>query len=493
MCTTRLGGWWIVPLLSAVSLAATSSDLRLIEAAKNEDTVAVRALLKQGVDVSAVWGDGATALHWAAHWDNQEIADLLIRAGANVNAANDLGITPLWLAGTNGSTPLIATLLKAGADPNLVPSTGGTPLMLVSRRGNAEATNLLLAHAANVNAKESSHGQTALMWAVAQQRTEVVRVLLRHGADVRARSNTWRQVAVICCPAFNGDADGIVEVDQGGFTPLLFAARYGDLDSARLLLEAGASVDDTAPAGSTALVVAAHSGHGSLAAFLLDEGADPNADGAGYTALHAAVLRGDLDLAKALLLRGADPNARLANGTPARRSAGDFAFHKSLVGATAFLLAATFLEVDIMHVLAATGADTLATLPNGTTPLLAAAQADGVRGRARIKGATGQLDQLTLEAVKLAIDLGSDVTATNQAGDTALHIAAAKKVNAVIQLLADRGANLDVKNKNGRTPLAMATMARELPKGAFDIGAVPIAAGGRNSTADLLRQLGATQ
>src|SRR5262249_50058245 len=156
-----------------------------------------------------------------------------------------------------------------------------------------EAVKALLAHGANVNAAETAHGQTALMWAASNAHAAVVQALIEGGADVNARAKVDRVLVM------KGNRPDYV--DAGGSPALLFAARRGDNESASLLLTAGASVNDTTPDGTSVLVFAAHSGPGSLAAYLLDKGANPNADGSGYTALHAAVLRGDLRLVKDLL------------------------------------------------------------------------------------------------------------------------------------------------------------------------------------------------
>src|ERR1700681_4587789 len=163
------------PLLVLVSSLAVAGDLRLVEAARNQDREAIRALLQQHVEVNASQGDGATALHWAAHWDDPVMADLLIRARADVDAPNDLGVTPLALA---SSSAMVAKLLAAGANPNSVASSGESPLMTAARTGNAEMVSALLEHGADVNAKERVRGQTALMWAASQQHPEIVRVLL---------------------------------------------------------------------------------------------------------------------------------------------------------------------------------------------------------------------------------------------------------------------------------------------------------------------------
>ena len=317
MRVRHLAGW-LVLLWPAVSLAASANE-RLVAAVRNGDTALVRALVEQGIDVSAPGGDGATALHWAAYADDVETADLLIRAGAGVDATNDLGVTPLWVACTNGSADMVARLLEAGANPNVAPATGGTPLMRAVRTGNADAVESLLTAGADVNASEGARGQNALMWAVTQHHPSVARMLIERGADLEARTSVSRQLVLTCCQENNTDGNGSIWIEQGGFTPLLFAARLGDRDAAGLLLAAGAHVDVATPGGTTALVVAAHSGHGALAALLLENGADPNAAGAGYTALHAAVLRDDPDLVEALLAYGANPNARLLRGTPARR------------------------------------------------------------------------------------------------------------------------------------------------------------------------------
>jgi ankyrin repeat protein len=272
---------------------AAAADARLVEAVKNRNRVAALALLKQKVDVNVAQGDGATALHWAVHWDDAQLADLLIRAGASVNAANDLGVTPLALACGNGNAEIAEQLLKAGANANAV-SAGEPVLMTAARSGNVAVVSALIARGADVNAKDSSRGQTALMWAVAHRHPEVVRVLIAYGADIQARSRI-DDLVVQRGSRYGGVVSreravserAVVTAPQGGSTPLLFAARSGDLASARLLVAAGVDVNDAAPDGTSALVLASHSGHGALAAFLVDKGADPDAAGSGYTACGA--------------------------------------------------------------------------------------------------------------------------------------------------------------------------------------------------------------
>ena len=491
-----LGCWFIVTLFAAGTLGAAGADLRLIEAVRNQDREAVRALLKQKVDVKATQPDGATALHWAAYRNDQETADLLLRAGASVNAQNELGATPLWLASVNGNAAMIDRLLKAGANPNVSLLEGETPLMTAARTGNVEVVKLLLANGANVNARERSRNQTALMWATTQQHTEVVRALVENGADVAARSEV-RSRRINTGGQGGGGADdrynppGVRNEEQGGYTPLLFAAQQGVVETAKVLLDAGADVNDTAPNGASVLVVAAHSGHGPLAAFLLDKGADPNAAGAGYTALHAAILRADGDLVKALLAHGADPNVPVMKGTPVRRASTDWALNSTWIGGTSFWLAAKFADAAMMRRLAAGGANPLTGMEDGTTPLIAAIGTGLGDRRARGVGNNVPVDDPdaergVLEAVTVAVELGGDVNAATTNGDTPLHSAASAGLASVVQFLADKGAKLDAKNKRGQTPLA-AALARRPTQGGNNADA------DRKSTVDLLRKLGAPE
>jgi ankyrin repeat protein len=486
--------------LAAVSGSAQRRDLRLVDAAERRDPAAVQSLVKQKADVNAVQPDGATALHWLAHWDDVPTAELLLKSGANVNAANDAGVTPLALACENGSAAMVDALLKGGANPNATLLSGETPLMTAARSGNVAAVKALIARGANVNAKESTHGQTALMWAVSNQHPLVVQTLVENGADVHARSDV-RPRAVHTGNRFGdrGESKGAMTMDLGGFTPLLFAARQGDIESGRILLGAGASANELAANGASALVVAAHSGEGAFAKLLLERGADPNAAAAGYTALHAAVLRGDAELVKALLARGADPNAAIAKGTPSRYYSKDWALNgTSLAGATPFWQAARYGDVPIMRALAAAGANTRFTMADGVTTLMAAVAANNGFGtgdrRERYIGpgdiapTPEENERLTREVAAVAIELGADVNAAAaQSGDTALHLAASQALDSVVQLLVDKGANLEAANKRGLTPLGAAVVPR--PRNPLQIDGPDR----RKSTAELLRKLGAKE
>lgn len=491
--------WQVIAmLLSATTLGASGADRQLLEAAKHDDAVAVRALLTKGVDVNARTGDGATALHWAAYRNNHELAALLVRAGAAVNTSNDLGVTPLWVAATTRSTAAMELLLNAGADPNIVPPTGETPLMIASRTGNVGGVQRLLARGANVNAKEATRGQTALMWAVADRHPDVVRALIEGGADLHARTLTSRRYMLLCCAEYNLDVrSGAAWIEHGGFTPLLFAARQGELESARHLLNAGANVNDRAADGTSALALAALSGQRTLAALLMEHGADLDAADAGFTALHAAVVRRDLTLAKALVARGANLNARLTKATPARRMHSDYAFEKALIGATPFMLAAKEGEAEFMRALAAAGADVTVGLADGSTPLMVAAEGrQGSKNSPSLTIVAGQEvnrrpERHALDAVKVVLELGGQVNAANQAGDTALHIGALKRFGTVIRWLAEHGAKLDATNAEGNTPMAVALRPLAGPRGTLVASQGIIVIDEGPEIAGLLRQLGA--
>jgi len=411
---------------------AAAASPPLVDAAKARDWDAVRELIAAGADVTARAPDGATALHWASYWDDSEAAALLVRAGADARARNDLGATPLWLASLNGSAPMVRLLLDAGADPNAALLAGESPVMTAARTGGAEALELLLAAGGDPNAR-GSRGQTALMWAASQGHHAAVRVLLRHGADVHARSDTWSQAMAVPPHA---DPANQQSVPHGNDTPLLFAARVGDVESARLLIDAGADPNDADAWGVSATTYAAHSGFHDLLELLLEHGADPDAQGAGFSPLHVAVMRRDVDMARTLLEHGAEPDARLENWTPTRRASADWSIHPSFVGATAFWLAARLGDPEMMRLLAEHGADPLFVhevsyvgasgtfgagwFTEATTALMAAAGMGGPRGAGGyIDAPADQAAALRLEAARLAIELGVDPEARDPDGRSA--------------------------------------------------------------------------
>ena len=460
----------------------------IIEAVKSGDLETTRSLIAEGADVNAPQGDGATALHWAAHRNDLAGATLLIEAGADVNAANALGATPLWLAAINGSADMVERLLDSGGNPNVSLNMGETPLMTASRSGSLPTVQLLLEHGADVNAAELERAQTALMWAVAQQHGDVARVLIQNDADLYARTEVWYQLENT---AGNTNTSGNFRMAHGGSTPLLFAARNGDVETARVLVDAGADVQDTEASGASALVIAAHSGHGALGMYLLGQGADPNVSGAGYTALHAAVLRSQVELVESLLDHGADVNAVVEHGTAGRRFSADYSIRSQLIGTPAIWLAAKYGEVEILRTLAEHGADLF--LMHSNMSLLHVAMGNSGSGienrRDRIGNAPLDLaeeERRTLELARILVDLGVDVNATGRRGDTALHDAVRKRFASVVEFLVGRGADVNAVNGRDQTPLVLAETVQTIP-----------ASNGLRSTrpeiAELLRRLGATQ
>jgi ankyrin repeat protein len=439
-------------LLTLAGFLCAADRPAISEAARGGDHAALHALLEKKADVNAVEGDGSTALLWASYRDDVEAARLLLHAGAKVNLANDLGATPLWAAAQNGSVAMAKLLLEAGANPNAALSLGETPLMVASRVGQAELAELLLAHGAHPNA-HAARDQTALMWAVAQKHPEVVKVLLAHGVDFRAQSAVWTEVMAV--PP-HGYLPYNRAIPHGGETALMFAARIDDLASAKLLVAAGASVNDQDAWGISATTLAAHSGFLDVVDFLLDKGADPNRAESGFTALQIAIMRRDEKMAADLLDHGADANAPLKTWTPTRRSSHDWFFHPAMIGATPFWLAARLDEPEMMRLLLKHGADPRFVQHSDymaekqkkkretTTALMAAVGMGG--GAEWFPVASTEREALALEAAKIAVESGVDVNATDTDGRTALDAAEKLRYQGVISFLTEKGAHAAATN-----------------------------------------------
>lgn len=467
------GMMWVLPLLALAGLGAGGSrETALIEAAKNGDTTALRASLQQKVDVNATLADGSTALHWAAHRNDVVAVDLLIQAGANVKAANRYRVTPLTLAAENGNASVAERLLKAGADANAASPTGETPLMTAARTGNRETVKLLLAYGAGVNARESTRGQTALMWAAANGNAGAIRVLVENGADLKARSHGPAS-ATNAAPvkAVSGYRDYSRKDRMDAFTPLLFAVYDGHVEAVQALLESGASVNETTETGMSALVLAIINAHWELAGMLLDKGADPNAAGQGWNALHQLARSRTLsigqfphpvptgrmsssELARKLLLHGADVNARMTKDMK-----DGFRGRANRIGATPFWLATKGGDLEMMRLFMAHGADVTVKTATNATALMMAAGVDMFYPE-EDSGTTEDAEQ----ALQLALQVGAgEVNAVNNRGETALHGAANRESPLMVQLLVDRGAKLDAKNKGGLTPLDICNGSRNGP------------------------------
>ena len=398
--------------------------------------------------------------------------------------------------------------------------------MTCSRTGNREAVKSLLVHGADVNARENERGQTALMWAVAQKHSEVAGALVEHGADLQARSAT---LPLYTPKMINKSSGAVIEFYsknvyfpkvKGGFTPLMFAGQAGGVDSARILLAAGADVNAATPDDGSALVLASSNGREKLALFLLEKGADPNAtDGYGLTALHWALQEGIValfsrphltdrfwvhpnmpELVRALLAHGADPNARITRDLLPydiqrfSRARGNSLPQVGLTGGTPFLLAAAAADLDAMRVLVKGGSDPKVATEEGTTPLMVAAG----MGTDRSSTITKEQQKNFLEAVKLTRQWGSDVNAVTLGERTALHGAALYGLTELVQFLAQEGADLDARDMYEQTALSIAMadpdglVYRHLKDHNPDDRFRRRRGGPHQETVDLLLKLGAT-
>ena len=503
MSAKQIALWGTAWLLCAAG-PAPAGDASLADAAEIMDREGIRALLEQPADVNTAQVDGMTALHWAARHDDLETAKLFVRAGADVSAANRYGVTPLTFACTNGNPEMVELLLDAGADPNTTLPGGETALMTAARTGRLGPVKALLARGADPRSTvhgmgrqdgvgasaflvrmddptifdfETKAEQTALMWAAAEGHAEVVGELIQAGAEFRTTLSS-------------------------GFTPLLFAVREGHMDVVKTLVKAGADIsegieshtdwrhlgyDARLKPGARPLHVAVENGHFELATYLMEAGADAGAaDPTGYTALHAMIAArrvppGDLNpppeptgnmtslqfVAK-LAAHGANLNARIHTARPTYP---DIA--RPRIEMTPFLMAAETADVGLMKTLADLGADPALTNEDDNTAVMLAG---------RMTGTTEEV----LATMDLALDLGVNIDAVNHNAETAMHLAAYRDRPEIIKFLAEKGAGIEVwnrENKYGSTPLAIAVgyrrprSFRPQPEAEAAIREVMIAAG----------------
>jgi len=447
-------GCYVLALLLFVqSFAAASSDIA--DAVMNRNKDVVRSLLQKKVDVNGTQVDGTTALHWAVRADDLETADLLIRAGANVSAANRDGVTPMQLAAVNGTAPMIEKLIKAGANPNASLSKfGDTALMLAARTGKLDGVKLLLDNGAQVNAIETWGGTNTLMWAVSERHLDTVKMLIDHGAAVNIRSyfvpSAHGRGFEGATPEPPNPKQAVDELAGGWLTPLMFAAREGDLEIAKTLVAAGADLNAIAGDGKDALGLAIFNGQYELASYLIDNHVDVNhADAQRFTPLFWAVDRRNMELGtngfpwtvttdplpliKKLLDAGANPNA-VVNNTPRGRNRNA---SPRIVFASALHRAAFAGDLELSKVLLAHGADPHAVSSDRESMLEAAA------GLALIPGY--QLSRPNAERVelsKLLVELGEDVNWADAYGITPLMAAANLGNTPLVQYLVDQGADL---------------------------------------------------
>jgi len=494
--------WIVVAVLAASSIAAAAEN-PLLEAAERGNRAAALQLLAKGADPNVPGADGTTAIMLAASNDDIELVRALIKARANVTLKNEFGTSAITEAAIIGSAPIIEALLKAGADPNTRNPEGETPLMAVARTGKVEAARRLLDAHADVNAKETWGGQSALMWAAAQSQPEMVRLLVSRGADVNARGvvRQWER-KIITEPRPK-------DMNKGGFTPLLYAAREGCVACARELIAGKADPDLEDPDRVTPLNMALLNLHFEFAAYMIKAGADvdkwdlygrspvymaadvntlPTKGNGAVAVIPSEDSLSALEVGRLLLEAGANPNLQLKRRPPYRDVPQDRGGDTILAqGATPLLRAARAGDAPFVALLLKNKA--LVDLPSkeGVTPLMAAA---GVEFGTRVTRGRNRTNEGVLATMKLLLEAGADINArmvtdSRRAGEysaaataaarsgrggrasqvpspsavpdqTALLGAAERGFTPLVKFLAENGADLGAKDASGRTALDLA-------------------------------------
>jgi ankyrin repeat protein len=473
----RICGLAVLAILALGATAGASSDARLAAAVKSGDRALVQSLLKQSerTEVNTRDAEGMTALNWAAYQDDLDLVKRLIAAGADVTTPNRGGGTPLHQACNFSDPALIDVLLKAGADANAVRDEGDTPLLIAAHVGNPEVAKLLLSHGAKVDTRDGWYGETPLMIAVAEDRAEFTKVLVDHGADVNTASTTFK---------FNHrrlvDATTGIDPVNGGFTPLLFAARQGAMEAAQVLIAAGADLNTGDPEyGYTPLMLSLYNWHTDFAKMLIQNGAKVDQDplniivgmrSVSVSKRPSTFSQDSLDMISLLIAHGADPNAIFRKGTPPSPRGGDGGGGGGGGrggGGTPFMTAARAIDLPAMRLLIEKGVKVTAVARDGTTPIMAL-----INGGAA-PGETGGIDATRvpdiIKGIQLCLDNGVDINAVTGGaggggylgggtggGNAALHYAAGLGADTLVQYLVDHGAKLDIKNRKGRTPLQWA-------------------------------------
>jgi ankyrin repeat protein len=493
----------LVVAILVIASTARAAEPTLVDAAERGDRAAVLRALGKGANPNAPGPDGTTAVMWAASNGDLELVRALVKAGADVKLRNQFGTSALTEAATIGSAPIVNLLIKAGADPNFKNPEGETPLMAAARSGHVDAAKVLLESGADVNAKEGFGGQSALMWAAAQSQAEMVKLLAAKGADLNARGvvHQWER-KVITEPRPK-------DMNKGGFTPLLYAAREGCVECVKNLIAAGADLNLEDPDRMTPLDMALFNLHFEAAAALIKGGADVDKwDFYGRSPIYLAAdvntlpTKGNgavavipsedkitaLDVAKMLLDAGADPNIQLKRRPPYRDVPQDRGGDTILAqGATPLLRAARAGDAPFVDLLLKHGA--LVDLPSkeGVTPLMAAA---GVEFGTRVTRGRNRTNEGVLATMQLLVDAGANVNArmvveprndmpngtsaaasyTIQArtrpgqvpsalavpDQTALMGAAERGYTPFVKFLAEHGADPQLKDARGRTALDLA-------------------------------------
>jgi ankyrin repeat protein len=489
-----------------INAAQVDGATALHWAVYRDDLALTDLLITSGANIAAANREGVTVLAMASLYGNPAMIERLLKAGADPKQRGPNGETMVMYAARNGNPAAIKMLVAAGADVNAREGMRGTTaLMWATTQKHSEAVKALLEVGADYAAKSGAAGLprnrtvgpingAAVAAAGARRRAaaaagrtieeqiqfEQLTGTFRgagpgfgagqpddNDAAPAAGRGRGRGAAPAAAPAANDQVNdqaddivaGLVGGGSGGLTPLIFAAREGDLESAKLLVDAGADVNQTSEYGWSPLLTAVNNRNYKLAAYLLERGADPNvANKGGWTPLYLAtdnrnIEGGDypvplpdmdhLEMIKLLLAKGADVNARVKENTLQRTIFTNQWFLEA--GATPFIRAAQSSDLELMKLLLSYGADPKATTDHQDTALTASAGIGWVDGVVYERSPKDNV-----EAVRMLLDLGVDPNHANNDGRTALMGAAHKGRNEVVQMLVDRGGRLDVRDKGSR-------------------------------------------
>lgn len=484
---SKIGAFAALFILSVGASAQSDLDAKLLEAAQKTNPADVRALLAAGADANARAADGSTPMVYAAHFGDAASVQALLAANGDPDLTNRYRIGPMHEAALRADAEQLRLLVDAGATVDLALPEGETPLMLASRTSGVDAVQLLIEHGANVNVVEQWQGQTPLMYAAASDRGEVAAALIAAGADINART------PVSTLPERLPAVRYFVEIPKAGLTPTMFAARHGALSALRVLIEAGADLDARSPEGFSSLVIALDNLHFDAAELLVEAGA--SLDGGGLFAVVEARNRVNyvgeiqvptgaersLALLELMLSNGADLMDRLPEQLLDRDSR--FLPPPPPITDVALIRAARSSDVDAMRVLIEGGADpSLNDDKRGGINTLVAVMT-GPELPQLIEAEPRPTEEEAIAAIDFLMDQGVDPGIGNDLGTTALHVAALRDYPGVIRHMAEKGADLDVADREGFTPLDYAL--GNLPRG---LRAQPPA---DNAAAAALRELGA--
>jgi len=473
----------IVLFFCATSTVLAQDAGNLADAAMNNDAVLVGQLLDQGAHPDEAGQFDTSAIHWTVEAGNSELLETLLSAGANPDLVTRYGVSPLVLAIEKGSAAMVNQLLEAGANPETLDKAGQSALMLAAQSGELSNVRALIESGASIDRTDEHFGQTALMFAARAGQKSIVDYLLTQGADPDARTDTGDIPDWVAPNSQRGFGFGIGiirggtpadrgrrEPVPGGMTPLLYAARHGYTEIVDLLLQQGADIQLSEANNISPLLMAVENNQVETATLLIAQGADlDQQDWYGRSPLWEAInvrnlyIHNDLfdnfvnnrnellELIKLLVEKGANINVRTSESPPIRHhllSITGTLEWVDFTGQTPFIRAARAGDMAVLELLLHHDADPLITTYAGTNALMAAAGINWV-----VSQTWTESSENLLAAVKLCFELRMDVNHVNSMGLAAIHGAANRGSNEIIEFLVENGARLDIMDNEGRTPL----------------------------------------